>query len=90
VPHQQVEHTAAPTSKLQSFKKSLAKGGPSTHGETRSHWESEGERRLSGYADSGRMWRPGRCWPKADVQFIFSDAIRCAGKDQEAKSRRVT
>jgi hypothetical protein len=32
VPHQQVEHTAAPTSQRR-FKKSLANGGPSTHGE---------------------------------------------------------
>jgi hypothetical protein len=35
VPHQQVEHTAAPTSQRR-FKKSLANGGPSTHGEMRS------------------------------------------------------
>jgi hypothetical protein len=33
VPHQQVEHTAAPTKASQSFKKSLANGEPSTQGQ---------------------------------------------------------
>jgi hypothetical protein len=33
VPHQQVEHTAAPTSLRRAFKKTLANGEPSTHGE---------------------------------------------------------
>jgi hypothetical protein len=34
LPHQQVEHTAAPTSHAE-LQKTLAKGGPSTHGELR-------------------------------------------------------
>ena len=33
VPHQQVEHTAAPTSQRRASKKTLANGEPSTHGE---------------------------------------------------------
>jgi len=32
-PHQQVEHTAAPTSQRRASKKTLANGEPSTHGE---------------------------------------------------------
>jgi hypothetical protein len=32
-PHQQVEHTAAPTSQRSASKKTLANGEPSTHGE---------------------------------------------------------
>jgi len=33
VPHQQVEHTAAPTKSAHRRKKTLAKGEPSTHGD---------------------------------------------------------
>jgi hypothetical protein len=33
VPHQQVEHTAAPTQVSQSFEKTLANGEPSTQGQ---------------------------------------------------------
>jgi hypothetical protein len=32
VPQQQVEHMAAPTSLAETFNKTLANGGPSTHG----------------------------------------------------------
>ena len=33
VPHQQVEHTAAPTKHRRASKKTLANGEPSTHGD---------------------------------------------------------
>ena len=40
VPHQQVEHTAAPTKPRRAAKKTLANGEPSTHGDVAPNCES--------------------------------------------------